>query len=667
MTPLRILLVDDDLNSTQNLQPRLLKLGYQVVATATTSKEAIDKSAVHKPDIVLMNTRLRSGNDGIKTGKLIHSNYNIPIIYISSQAGQDTIRQAGSTGPFGYIIKPFDDSQLYVSIEIAQIRFKLENQLRENQQWLDGVLMSIGDGVLAVDNTGYIRFINAQAEQITGWGRSEAIGKLVFEVLQLKDEHSGEVLDLSSNPPKGSVKSMHESGTEALLISKNGDSKPLEINFNPIIGKNNEPMGVVFAFRDITHRRSALKQIQLQTNRAEALVKVAEQLNSHIEFKDVLETVCAVTNQLLNTSVSMILLYDPKANLYKNMAQRFEGGHQKSNREAPRIMFSREALQAFLPADHSAFSIENATSQTNIPYRSVLRLLKIRTLAVAPLIRNSDVIGILVCGSPENIRNYPHDELGILDDLANHVTIAISNASLFEQVRNGRERQRTLAKGLVEVQETERQNIARDLHDHFGQSLTGLQFMLESLKHKVDDPIKPELSEIQEYVGDIIAQVREMSLSLRPSILDDIGLVPTLKWHFERFANQTGIKIVFKSDEFPTRFPSEIETTAFRIVQEALTNVARHAQVAEVLVGLALQGDTLLVEVLDKGKGFDASSFSDKPTAGLGGMRERANLVGGFLAINSYLNQGTQILASLPLNNTPIERRKNDRNYPVGR
>ena len=142
-------------------------------------------------------------------------------------------------------------------------------------------------------------------------------------------------------------------------------------------------------------------------------------------------------------------------------------------------------------------------------------------------------------------------------------------------------------------------------------SLTGLQFMLESFKNKVNDPLKPQLGEIQKYVGEIIAQVREMSLNLRPSMLDDIGLLPTLKWHFERFTNQTGIKVIFKSDELMARFPAEVETTTFRIVQEALTNVARYAQVEDVFVGLALQENKLWVEVLDKGKGFDASGFNE--------------------------------------------------------
>ena len=311
MTPIKILIVDNELSSAQDLQTRLLKLGYEVIGTAATSAEAVKKSVKLKPNLILMNTRLRTGNDGIKTGTLIHSSHNIPIIYISSQAGQDTMRQARSTGPFGYIIRPFDDAQLFVSIEVAQIRFKLESQLRESQQWLNGVLMSIGDGVIAVDNSGNIRFINSRAEEITGWDKTDAIGKPLFEVFKLKDEHSGELLDLSSNLPKARGKSMNESGIEALLMSNNSNPIPVEINFNPIVEQNGNLVGMVLAFQDITSRRLAMKQIELQTMRAEALVKVAEQLNSRIGFRDVLETVCTVANQILNTSASMILLYDP--------------------------------------------------------------------------------------------------------------------------------------------------------------------------------------------------------------------------------------------------------------------------------------------------------------------------------------------------------------------
>ena len=192
MASAKILIVDNDKAVTQDLQARLSRLGYEVVGIAMTSDDAITQTKKLKPNLVIMNTSLRSGRDGVKTGTLIHSTSNTPIIYFSSQAGQDTVRRAGTTGSFGHIIKPFDDSQLFVTIEVARVRYKLESQLRESEQWLNGVLMSIGDGVIAVDNSGKVRFVNARAEKITGWSRAEAAGMSLLEVLNLKDETSGE-------------------------------------------------------------------------------------------------------------------------------------------------------------------------------------------------------------------------------------------------------------------------------------------------------------------------------------------------------------------------------------------------------------------------------------------------------------------------------------------
>jgi signal transduction histidine kinase len=158
-----------------------------------------------------------------------------------------------------------------------------------------------------------------------------------------------------------------------------------------------------------------------------------------------------------------------------------------------------------------------------------------------------------------------------------------------------------------------------------------------------------------------------MSLNLRPGMLDDMGLLPTIQWHLERFTSQTGILVEFHSDVHKERFPSEVETAAYRIIQEALTNVARHAQVKQVFVGLITQSNVLWLEILDKGMGFDLSNNMTKPTSGLGGMQERASLVGGYVVIESFVHQGTQIVAALPLDGKPLERRKIDRNYFTGR
>ncbi|MGE5464371.1 MAG: GAF domain-containing sensor histidine kinase, partial [Syntrophothermus sp.] len=285
---------------------------------------------------------------------------------------------------------------------------------------------------------------------------------------------------------------------------------------------------------------------------------------------------------------------------------------------------------------------------------------------IAGLFRENNLMGALISAFSQQPKTLLEDEAALLKGLADQAASAIENAELFEQVRAGRERQRKLAKSLVDIQETERRRIARELHDHLGQSLTGLQFMLETAKNQAVDAQRTRLEQIQDAVTEIIRDVREMSLNLRPSMLDDMGLVPTVLWHIDRYASQTGIHVNFQYDQFPGRIPLEIETAAYRIIQEALTNAARYAQVKEVFVGLVVQEDTLWVEILDNGKGFDTSAEL-KPSSGLSGMRERASLLGGYLLVESFINQGTQIVAALPMTDHPLERRKHERNRSTGR
>jgi signal transduction histidine kinase len=306
--------------------------------------------------------------------------------------------------------------------------------------------------------------------------------------------------------------------------------------------------------------------------------------------------------------------------------------------------------------------IQDPQNYPNLPVFKVSKKDDVKTLAIAALFRGNELIGALISAFTQKPKILPEDEIALLRGLADQASSAIENAELFEQVRAGRERQRKLAKSLVDIQEAERRRIAKELHDHLGQILTGLQFMLETTKNQASGTQRSNLEEIQNAVSDIIREVREMSLNLRPSMLDDMGLLPTLLWHLDRYTSQTGIRVNFQYDEFPKRLPLEIETAAYRIIQEALTNVARYAQVDEVFVGLVILEKTLWVEVLDKGKGFPTSTELDRPSSGLSGMRERASLVGGYLVVESFINQGTQIVAALPLTEQPLERRKYDRN-----
>ena len=208
-------------------------------------------------------------------------------------------------------------------------------------------------------------------------------------------------------------------------------------------------------------------------------------------------------------------------------------------------------------------------------------------------------------------------------------------------------RLQALSTRLLRVQEDERRALAQELHDQIGQLLTGLRFQLEAAREAA--PSQP-LLEALNVTGDLLRTVRELTLQLRPRVLDDLGLKPALEWQAQTFQRQTGIALELELSLPAQRFSSEIETTVFRMVQEALTNVARHSGAQAAVVTVTADDDALHVEISDRGRGFDAATaLARRDSLGLAGVAERVRLAGGELDIFSQAGHGTRLHASFSL------------------
>ena len=218
-------------------------------------------------------------------------------------------------------------------------------------------------------------------------------------------------------------------------------------------------------------------------------------------------------------------------------------------------------------------------------------------------------------------------------------------------VRDYAERLKFLSRRLMEVQEAERRKIALELHDEIGQILTGLKLSLEIGSRLPANEAGASLDRARGFVNDLMARVRKLSLDLRPAMLDDLGLLPTVLWHIEHYTAQTNVRVNFKHSGLEKRrFAPEVETAAYRLIQEALTNVARHSQASEATVQMSTHRKILLIEVEDAGKGFDVeSALGSNETSGLAGMRERAMLLGGQLVVESWPGSGTRLHAELSI------------------
>jgi PAS domain S-box-containing protein len=217
------------------------------------------------------------------------------------------------------------------------------------------------------------------------------------------------------------------------------------------------------------------------------------------------------------------------------------------------------------------------------------------------------------------------------------------------------QRLRTLSGRLLEIQEEERRALARELHDEIGQQLTVARLMVERLAPSGEKyeraPDMQQLDSILTLIDSMSTRVRELSLNLRPSMLDDEGLGPALLWQTERYTQMTGIEVKLAYRGLEDRLTATIETAVYRIVQEALTNVARHAGVKQVTVQV-LVDELVTILIEDTGRGFDVEEVLKTHTTGLSGMRERVELLGGQFTTESRPGEGTRIIAEIPVSNS---------------
>jgi PAS domain S-box-containing protein len=213
--------------------------------------------------------------------------------------------------------------------------------------------------------------------------------------------------------------------------------------------------------------------------------------------------------------------------------------------------------------------------------------------------------------------------------------------------KRAQEALRSFSRRLMEVQENERRCIARELHDEVGQLLTALSLILGRSGHT---PGAAALDQARQVTAELLARVRKLSLDLRPTALDDLGLLPALLGHVERYTALTGVRVAVRQRGLAgERFEPALETAVYRITQEALTNVARHSGALEARVSLDADARSLTLEIEDDGQGFDPDTALDGGTSsGLLGMRERVRLLDGRFVLTAAPGAGTRLRAELP-------------------
>lgn len=260
----KIFIVEDESIVSLEIQSRVKHLGYSVSGTAAYGDEAIRKVIDLKPDLILMDIRIKGELDGIETAAEIKKIYEVPIIFLTAYADPVTIQRAKITDPFGYIIKPFEERELHISIEIALYKDHTQKLIREKDKWLTTILRSVGDAVIATDTSGKIKFINNVAERLTGFTKEEAINKELCSIFKIRSEATKEYV---TNPVQKVMQTGDIVGlaNHTELISKNGTIYPIADSGSPIRDEHGNITGVVVVFQDLSYYKKTEELINIQT------------------------------------------------------------------------------------------------------------------------------------------------------------------------------------------------------------------------------------------------------------------------------------------------------------------------------------------------------------------------------------------------------------------
>lgn len=439
-----------------------------------------------------------------------------------------------------------------------------------------------------------------------------------------------------------------------------GELATMDYTFKPLLDDKGETKFIIYEAHDITERiffehtlqenekeiqRLYQAEIQAHVN-ADVLRRAVQALSGSLNSSDVLDILLNTVYRVVPFTSAHVLLLEDEDHLIVRIARGEE------NWDTDRRLINRRFETSEFPflqrilVDREILSIPDGHSEIKAAFFDDIA--RVQSWLAIPLRAGEQVIGL--CIFEDDQPDFFSDELiQWAVTLTGQAAFAIHNAWLFEQIRDNHEHLQALSRRLVEAQESERLFIARELHDDAGQALTSLML---GLRHLEDDSgnqnaVIEHCRELRKITDGVLENIHRLAVNLRPATLDHLGLVSALRQHAESVSIQHNLAVQFDAIGNIERLPGEMETAIYRIVQESLTNIVRHACATEVDILIERRDDHLIVVVEDNGIGFDPQApFTSQ--LGVLGMRERAEMLGGTLTIESASGKGSTVVLEVP-------------------
>ncbi len=530
----------------------------------------------------------------------------------------------------------------------------------------------VPDAIILRDVQGVIIFWSHGAEKLFGWTKDEALGKHAHTLLHTQSPQPLEAIE---------AETLREGRWEGELVHTGRNGTPLEVTSRWAVWQQDHsaPLAIVEISTDITERKQVERSQRLL---AEVGPVLAASLDASSRLANIAQVVVPLLADWCMVHISgedqpilpvAVAHADPQKLAQANDLLRRDP--PDSNAPPGAVHVLRTGRPEFYPeaSDELLAAIARDAEQIEL-----VRSLEVKSAMIVPLVTRGHTLGTLtLVVSAESGRQYTEGDLALAEELARRAALSVDNARLYAeaqqlnaeleervvqrtaelqaaitQLENSRAQLLLLAQHEQTRREGDRARMAREIHDELGQALTGLKMDLAWLQKHTRPKQKDLLQkfrDMSDLVDTTIQGVRRIATELRPGMLDDLGLVPAMEWQLQEFQKRSGIRCRFTSSLEEVALDAQEATVLFRILQEALTNVARHASATRVEVSLDEEQGYVRLRVQDNGRGITQSQVDGSRSFGLLGMRERIHLRSGDFQIQGTPGQGTLVVISLPL------------------
>jgi PAS domain S-box-containing protein len=517
-----------------------------------------------------------------------------------------------------------------LGVEIAE-RKQAEEAFSEENQRLNMLLQTAPLAIVAIDSTGLVQTWNPAAERLFGWTADEVLGRLTPIVPEEEQQGFEELLAAEL---KGEVRN----GLEIRRLRKDGSLVDVSLWTAPFHNAQREIVGTIGMFVDITARRSYEATLN-------SLLNISDHLHRNLETDKLLEALIIEAMKLTDSKLGWVGLPTERGmTLVRHISHGFEVVPFEYS-WPPGVGWPGWVLV------HKVPYISNDAGSDKVIVPEIRKRFGVKSGIDTPVLNaEGNILGFFEVNNKTNGGGYNKHDVELLMAVSRIASVALQNASSYQNLRRAEESIKSLSRRLMNMQESERRSLTTELHDRVGQNLTALSINLQNMKallsRKSAKVLTPKFDDAQALVEDITRQIRDIMAELYLPELEDYGLAAALETYAERAASHGNLELIADLPDLDSPpLTSDVRIALFRSAQEAISNVLKHANATQLEISLQGENGRVRLRVEDDGRGFDPNAASQKetPSWGLRIMRERIESIGGNVQIESKPGQGTRV------------------------